>query len=803
MAKIKSINISGIRGIKDPLTLDLDKKSVLIYGDNGAGKSSVTDAFEWFFFDQVDHLSNEEIGRRKGRDALRNIFIPDSEDGYIELKFDDSKLDTKKSIDSSLKPSSSNVSDEFNEFIVTAQSENLILRYRDLVQFIIAGKTDKLNELQKIIGFSEVANIRSLLKKNAGRIARNIKSANYDNLKSIQQSNIIENLGQPAYNDEQLFESVNNLIIPLKLGIEIKSRKDINTVLKKIQTKEDTALLKKISFFTRIWETLSEVEGNVDNIHKSYKKYQKAFKELQKDPEKIKKLQLLALLKEGHTVLKNDVIQDDYCPLCLQEKSKVQLVQELTNRIEELEQLAEEKSELDELGDELEDLLRPNLNTIDSLLKEKLLKNEENAILKNQIEKIKNSLTAFNDELKKDFSKALEGVNKIEINVKELAKLIKHSHETGKSLKESQSANIKFHVYTKLLQASHAYIEYQRIEKEQEILSNQQFTLEALYADFVKRQEEALNVFLTIFSQNINEYYTIMNPNEKVEDIKLVPLKKNDELVGVTIEYSFFSKIRTQPVAYLSESHINCIGLSFFLASVKAFNKKNKFFILDDVISSFDRAHRYRFAQLLPDKFSDYQVLLLTHEKEFFELVSSEVKSKGWVLNNFKWTKEQGTGIEKGLADIKERIKKKLVDKNTDGLGNDIRIYTEKVMKRVALEIEAKVAYRNNDVNEKRMAPELLDAVQSKLSKASKELKDVADIPKIKGMPMFVGNTTSHDNEFQESIEDLDAMWENVKKTIHCFYCPTCNKFVSLKFYDTVEKKIRCGCAKLKYDWKN
>jgi len=293
-----------------------------------------------------------------------------------------------------------------------------------------------------------------------------------------------------------------------------------------------------------------------------------------------------------------------------------------------------------------------------------------------------------------------------------------------------------------------------------------------------------------------------MNPNEKVEDIKLVPLKKNDELVGITIEYSFFDETRTPPIAYLSESHINCLGLSFFLASVKAFNKVNEFFILDDVISSFDRSHRYRFAQLLAKKFSNYQVLLFTHEKEFFELVSSEVKSRGWLLKNFKWTKEQGVGIEKGLADIKERVKTKLADKNTDGLGNDIRVYTEKVMKRVALEVEAKVAYRNNDLNEKRMAPELLDAVQNKLSKSSKELKDAADIPKIKGMPMFVGNTTSHHNEFQESIEDLDAMWEDVKKTIHCFYCPDCDKFVSLKFYDTVEKKIRCGCAKLKYDWK-
>jgi hypothetical protein len=51
-------------------------------------------------------------------------------------------------------------------------------------------------------------------------------------------------------------------------------------------------------------------------------------------------------------------------------------------------------------------------------------------------------------------------------------------------------------------------------------------------------------------------------------------------------------------------------------------------------------------------------------------------------------------------------------------------------MKRVPLEIEAKVPYQNNDINEKKMAPELLDAVQSKLSKKSKELKEKTDIPK-------------------------------------------------------------------------
>lgn len=802
MAKIKTIKINGLRGVREPLTLDLNKKSILVYGDNGTGKSSVTDSFEWFFYDKIEHLSNEEIGRRKGRDALRNIFIPETEDSFIELTFDENKLDSKKSIDNSLKTFNSNETDDFKKFIASSFSERLILRYRDLVQFIIAGKTDKLKELQNIIGFSEVQNIRDLLKRNGARIARNIKSANYDNLKNVQQCTILENLGQNAYTDEQLFDGANKLIKPLKLEIEIKSRQDINTVLKKIESKEDSELLNQINFYTKIKESVAQIEGNVDNINNSYSTFYDSFNALKKDPEKVKNLQLLSLLQEGKSVLTKDVVEDDYCPLCQQEKSKIDLLQDLNLRIEELELLEKEKEKVVSNSKDLQNTIKPNISAIEGLLTEKLFGKEDYKELKETVEEIKNSLNNHLDESKKELTEKLSDKEKIKFAKKEIEELTSELVKTIKKLTESKEANLKFKTYTKLFQSAKAYVEYLKIEKEQNVLANQQATFELLYEDFIKRQEEALNVFLEMFSNDINDFYTTMNPNEKVEDIKLVPLKKNNELVGITIEYSFFNETHTPPIAYLSESHINCLGLSFFLASVRAFNKESKFFVLDDVISSFDRSHRYRFAQLLTTKFSDFQVILLTHEKEFFELVSSEVKSKGWILNNFKWTKDNGTGIERGIADIKDRIKKKIEDKNTDGLGNDIRVYAERVMKRVALEMEAKVAYRNNDINEKRLAPELLDAVQSKLTKASKELKEKANIPKIKGMPMFIGNTTSHDNSFQESIEDLEAIWEDVKGLIHNFYCSDCDKFLSLKFYDNVENKIRCGCGNLKFDWK-
>ena len=54
-----------------------------------------------------------------------------------------------------------------------------------------------------------------------------------------------------------------------------------------------------------------------------------------------------------------------------------------------------------------------------------------------------------------------------------------------------------------------------------------------------------------------------MNPNEKVEDIQLVPIKdKNDELLELRLNIPSTNERQTPPVALLSESHINCLGLA-------------------------------------------------------------------------------------------------------------------------------------------------------------------------------------------------------------------------------------------------
>ena len=109
MSKIKSIDITGIRGVREGLNLSLDKKSMLIYGDSGTGKSSISDALEWFYNDSIEHLTGEEVGG-KGKNALRNVFLNAGDEAKIEIQYSNKLLDNEKSINNLLKTLNSSCS---------------------------------------------------------------------------------------------------------------------------------------------------------------------------------------------------------------------------------------------------------------------------------------------------------------------------------------------------------------------------------------------------------------------------------------------------------------------------------------------------------------------------------------------------------------------------------------------------------------------------------------------------------------------------------------------------------------------
>ena len=62
MPRIRRLEIRGFRGIRQQVPLLLEGKSVLLFGENGTGKSSFVDALEKLFTGRVSTLDGRAQG---------------------------------------------------------------------------------------------------------------------------------------------------------------------------------------------------------------------------------------------------------------------------------------------------------------------------------------------------------------------------------------------------------------------------------------------------------------------------------------------------------------------------------------------------------------------------------------------------------------------------------------------------------------------------------------------------------------------------------------------------------------------
>jgi energy-coupling factor transporter ATP-binding protein EcfA2 len=803
--KIKKISISGLRGIQETLELSLSEKSILLYGDNGSGKSSITDSLEWFFNNDVRHLAGSEIDLKE---ALRNSDVTDTAVSSVEIDFTKAVINSTKTITykrDKLVATSFNESEDFEAYLSQTQKENLFLRYQFLTEFIDKTKGDKLKSLSDVIGFAEVNKVKDVLKKAYSSIKIEIKNQNYEAQINTQKQIQIEKIGAAIGVEKNLFEKVNEIVTPLKLNIVVKSFKDIDAVLRLLKAPADTKVLNELRFLENCKNTLTTLKDEIDFLDAEYKKYYIEFKKIADDVQSIIQIFFAELLKAGITVIEKKYHKDNTCPLCLQPKSKDELLKDIQKRLTQIEESSKRKTAFDSAKQAVIKISVERISRLENLSSDSLYNDKAFEAIKKAIDSLVHKMATYEKEGNEKVTSGNKISEPVTLKLKGtdfeiLTGIIKKISVVKTALQKDNNAVI----FSNISSAKDAFLRIKKFEKERNVLEDQRESMELIYNEFVKKQKEGLENFIVTFSGSINEYYQFMNPNEQFQELKIVTIGDEDELNGITIEYKYNGRWISPPQKYFSESHLNCFGLSFFLASVIAFNKENKFLVLDDVISSFDSNHRIRFANLLFEKFSDYQIILMTHEKEWFQYVSQLAKRKQWLINEIKWSDNDGTYLDDKPSDLKEIIETNLAKGFVDLLGNPIRKYLEHSLKEICANIDVKVKFRLNVDNEKRMPDELLNELKSQINKSSNDLRAQMRIIDRIINSNILGNLLSHDNPFSPKLGDLKAFWTDLKEFEDLFYCQeaTCKKPVSIKHYDTVNKEIRCACGKTRYDWK-
>jgi energy-coupling factor transporter ATP-binding protein EcfA2 len=117
-------------------------------------------------------------------------------------------------------------------------------------------------------------------------------------------------------------------------------------------------------------------------------------------------------------------------------------------------------------------------------------------------------------------------------------------------------------------------------------------------------------------------------------------LKKDRGFTGKELyaKLEFRGHYPQQPQHFLNEARLSALALAFYLAGrlacvPSAPSPALKLLVLDDVLVGLDYANRRPLLAVLEKHFSDWQIVLLTHDRHWFEVIRAAIPTDRWTCH--------------------------------------------------------------------------------------------------------------------------------------------------------------------------
>ena len=234
------------------------------------------------------------------------------------------------------------------------------------------------------------------------------------------------------------------------------------------------------------------------------------------------------------------------------------------------------------------------------------------------------------------------------------------------------------------------------------------------------------------------------------------------------------------PGGYLSDSQVHTLGLALRLAAIKMFNYNAPILVLDDIVTSYDADHRKATAGAIAKFLSEFQIVLATHDEQFFNLLKDQLPQSRWVFKRITEIREGFGPVFHDHQTSDEVIQAKL--DAGESAGAEIRQAEEEWLLKICREFGAKVVIRPIDRAFQYDRAELASALAGLLKGAKIKLpKSPTSSNGILASLQsgVVENLSSHfsDNPYKSnSLGDGKARWDEFKFFRDLFKCPSCGK---------------------------
>ncbi len=802
--KIKKLTIAGFRGAKKKVWLDLEgeNKNVVLFGNNGDGKTTFSDALEWFFTDRIDYLSREGCGR----EDYFNRYIDRDSDSIVEIEFGNPTLDCKKTLRRQGGFAFSNVSSEFSCYLRDSAKDSLILRHHTMREFIDKTKKEKLERLEEIIGFGIVGEIRDTLLKTLNSLKADTELASLKGQLEERKRDLTAAIGKDKFQDSDILDYGSKLLRECDPKLSITNLCDfehiVETLGKRVASSDRGKQLltldgisKSILKLVEIRNTLIDV-GNIIKCHN----------ELAKERDTIEASATEKLYKAAIEAIEGESVVAGQCPLCKRPIDTDTLLKSLKLEMEQLTEVLRKRREIIQSAKSMCEKVTSNkidlkpILELDKEIKKTLFNAEMEAAISNissllsQYEEILNKIQQYPQPVT---ALPLSGLENLEEEVKESQHKVSQRKERVSETEEEKR------FYENVMKLSNLVSDHERYKEltvQIATFLKQIDSIEKIYKSFEKMERVSIQRVLKAISSDVNDFFVFLHPDDDIDEVELIPTEER----GIEFKLRRHGEEISPPLKILSEAHLNSLGICLFLASAKYFNKANGFLVLDDVVTSFDTGHRRPLARLMGEKFAEAQFLLFTHDELWFDILKRDLPAGKWVFKELtKWTKGEGLNVKESPITLKEHIRDNLDENDVKGAANKSRTLIEEMLKERCQDLGVRgLEFRTGVENDRRDPSELISALTDYL-KENQTLRDKGSkksFDHLRASQLITNIGSHHQNLTSTSLGrgDVETVLRDINEFEALFICPECGTVPAKKYSPQFGRLKNCKCGEFK-----
>lgn len=247
--------------------------------------------------------------------------------------------------------------------------------------------------------------------------------------------------------------------------------------------------------------------------------------------------------------------------------------------------------------------------------------------------------------------------------------------------------------------------------------------------------------------------------------------------ITLTVEFLHEKLVETKkdilrPQTFLNEARLTTIALSlrFAMLDEKYIEIAPKLLVLDDLLISLDMSNRDIVLELIINKFKKYQIIMMTHDRAFFNLMKKRIEidkcSEDWITKEI-YHSETDSGIPYPFIpdnkDYLDQAEKYLKEFDYPACANYLRKETERLLKRI-LPSNKILEVREDEPTRALQLDTLIDNFKSHFLQFD---SDFTPFKKLKEHKDLLLNPLSHDNIdspiYKQELVDIIAILKKLK----------------------------------------